>query len=217
LPEPCHLQHALVRKYIEYIQAKLDNYELHTPAEDASSLISWNAMEEKLHFHLESILYLPQLKDCDKIYFKIAVCHGVEQVSEEIHTEKFDLEKRSRDSSVLLNKLVSTDIKIRNLHRCAKLCICLHSVSRKKRESFSVCWLSLNLFDYTGSLLSGKKRCHMWQTTQNSFLSLCQADVSGSNPEKDCSLLNIEFMPNNSLGKKVSVHAKVLKNRNGHL
>ncbi len=185
------------------MQSKIKKCDLIRRAEETCSVISWNAMEEKLNFHLETIVYIPQLKECDKIYFKIAVYHGAEQVSEEIHTDKFDLEKRSRDSSVLLNLLVATDIKIRNLHRCSKLCICLHSVSKKKRESFSVCWVSFNLFDYTGALLSGKKNFYMWQTTQNSFMSLCQADVSGSNPDKDCSLLNIEFMPNNSLNKKV--------------
>ena len=59
-----------------------------------------------------------------------------------------------------------------------------------------MCWLSLNLFDYNGVLISGKKSFYLWQTTQNSFLNLCLSDVTGSNPNEDSSLLKVEFLSN---------------------
>lgn len=38
----------------------------------------------------------------------------------------------------------------------------------------------------------------MWSTTQNSFLSLCLSDVTGSNPNKDYAILNVDFLKKNS-------------------
>jgi hypothetical protein len=68
-----------------------------------------------------------------KIYFKLAIYHGKEQVSEEICTEKIDFEKSNRDATLKLRKKINMKINIKNLHRCAKLCICLYSISKKKK------------------------------------------------------------------------------------
>jgi len=185
------MQYDLISRYIKHTQNKLN----HCEPRLSTSEISWSyPAKETFTFFLDNVVYLPSLKDCDKIFFKIAIYHGHEQVSHEIYTDKIENEKKTRDSSVKLNKTINTEISIRNLHRCSKLCICLYSVSKKKKESFPVCWISLNLFDYKGYLISGKKGCYLWQTNQNSFLNLCTANVTGSNPNKDFSMLNIEFL-----------------------
>lgn len=206
MPQENQVQYDLINKYIKFQQNKLETID----SKLNSTEISWNS-KEKFSFYIDDIVYLPQLKDCDKIYFRIAVFHGQEQVSNEIYTDKIEIEKRSRDALIKINKRIDTDISIRNLHRCAKLCICLYSISRKKKESFSVCWISMNLFDYKGLLINGKKSYFLWQTTQNSFLNLCTANVTGSNPSEDCSLLNLEFLNSNKLTQVVFPNKEQIK------
>lgn len=113
-----------------------------------------------------------------------------------MESDKFELEKLGKDSSLKLNQSIKLDVRIKDLHRCAKLCLSLYCVSKKKREFFSIGWISLNIFDYNGYLINGKKKLYLWQTTQNSFLNLCLSDVTGQNPNKDYIRLNIEFLKN---------------------
>lgn len=70
----------------------------------------------------------------------------------------------------------------------------LNSIIVITKEFFSIGWISLNLFDYKGQLLNGKKKLYLWQGTQGSFLNQCLSDVSGQNPEKDFVRLNVEFL-----------------------
>lgn len=121
------------------------------------------------------------IKDCDKLFFKIAIYHGQELVTNTINTEKIDFEKMGRDASLKLNQNINLDISVKNLHRCAKLCICLYSISKKKKDEYvSVACITLNIFDYKGILINGKQTLHLWPTTQNSFLNICISDVTGN-------------------------------------
>ena len=128
LPEENHIQHELVTKYLKFTENKLNTFNVPSDA----SVITWNS-NETIKFYLDSIIYLPQLKDCNKIYFKIAIYHGADQVTNDVYTDKIDIEKKSRDALVKVNKSVDMNVKVMNLHRCAKLCICLYSISKKKK------------------------------------------------------------------------------------
>ena len=115
---------------MNFQQTKLDAY---NPKLNSTEL-SWNS-DEKFSFYLHNIAHLPQLKDYDKIFFKIAIYHGQDRVSSEIYTDKLDNEKSVRDASISINKVIETNIKVKNLHRCSKLCICLYAISKKKKKS----------------------------------------------------------------------------------
>ena len=111
------MQYDLISRYIKHTQNKLN----HCEPRLSTSEISWSyPAKETFTFFLDNVVYLPSLKDCDKIFFKIAIYHGHEQVSHEIYTDKIENEKKTRDSSVKLNKTINTEISIRNLHRCSK-------------------------------------------------------------------------------------------------
>ena len=54
--------------------------------------ISWDS-DEVFTMYLDNLVYLPYLKDCDKLFFKIAIYHGQDIVTHNIESERFDLEK----------------------------------------------------------------------------------------------------------------------------
>jgi len=102
-----------------------------------------------------------------------------------------------KDSSLKLNQNLSLGVKIKCLHRTAKLILSLQCISKKKREFFSIGWLSLNLFDFNGYLINGKKKFFLWHPLQNSSFSYeCSSEVSGQNPEKDYIRLHVDFLRN---------------------
>ncbi len=89
------------------------------------------------------------------------------------------------------------------MHRCAKLCISLNYLSKKRKEKDCIGWIILNLFDYKANLMNGKKNLYLWPsdsassftiTQEKTFVNLCQSGVSGQNPKKDFSLFKIEFL-----------------------
>jgi len=121
----------------------------------SSGDLSWNS-KEKFSFYLDSVSHLPMIKDCDKLFFKIAIYHGQELVTNILNTERIDYEKIGREAYLRINQNINLDINVKNLHRCAKLCICLYSISKKKRDEFvSIACITLNLFDYKGVLVNG--------------------------------------------------------------
>ena len=54
--------------------------------------MSWDS-DEIFTIYLDNLVYLPYLKDCDKLFFKIAIYHGQEIVTHNKESERFDLEK----------------------------------------------------------------------------------------------------------------------------
>lgn len=153
--------------------------------------------------YLENLIYTPYVKECEKLFFKIAIYHG-QDMKYETESDKFDYEKiTGKDSSIKLNKYIPFDYQIRKLHRCDKICISLYCVSKRKREFFSIGWISLNLFDYKGEIISGKKKLYLWPANQESFLAQCLSDVTGQNIEKDYVRLNCEILKNKPQETKI--------------
>jgi hypothetical protein len=145
---------------LEQIETKLDEQQnnLNLMTQNQFKTIgdlSWNS-KEKFSFYLDSVSHLPMIKDCDKLFFKIAIYHGQELVTNILSTERIDYEKIGREAYLRINQNINLDINVKNLHRCAKLCICLYSISKKKRDDFvSIACITLNLFDYKGILVNG--------------------------------------------------------------
>jgi hypothetical protein len=106
-----------------------------TPQLPLNELVSWNS-RDTFRIYLDNAVYLPAVKDCDKIFFKIAVYHG-QELRYQTESDKLDLEGLGRDSSLKLNQSINMEtVKIANLHRYSKLCISLFCMSKKKRVSF---------------------------------------------------------------------------------
>jgi phosphatidylinositol-4,5-bisphosphate 3-kinase catalytic subunit alpha/beta/delta len=155
--------------------------------------LSWIA-DDQYSIHLDNLTYLPYLKDCDKLFFKVSIYHGQDLVTN-IESERFDLEKLGKDSSLKLNQSLNLGIKVKSLHRTAKLCLSLYCISKKKREFFSIGWVSLNLFDFKGRLLNGNKKIYLWHPLQSSSLSYeSLSEVSGQNPDKDYIRVHLDFL-----------------------
>ncbi|CAF0737287.1 unnamed protein product [Brachionus calyciflorus] len=188
----------LVEKYLD-TKINLNKAVIH---ENYQSLC-WD-LNENFNIYLENLIYVPYVKECEKLYFKIAIYHG-QEMKYEIESDTFEYEKISgKDSSLRLNKYIPFDHQIRKLHRCDKICISLYCVSKRKREFFSIGWISLNLFDYKGELISGKKKLYLWQANQDSFANQCLSSVTGQNTEKDYVRLNCEFLRNKPPENKIS-------------
>ncbi|RMZ98332.1 hypothetical protein BpHYR1_021599, partial [Brachionus plicatilis] len=97
--------------------------------------ISWN-MNENFNVYLENLTYLPFIKECEKIYIKFSIYHA-QDMKYETESERFDFAKvAGKDSSLRLHKFIPFDYKIRKLHRCDRLNISIHCVTRRKRVSF---------------------------------------------------------------------------------
>ena len=184
---------SLVEKYIAYQEAELNEINQANAHLNKERELSWNS-NEMFTLYLDNLVYLPFLKDCEKLFFKIAIYHGEDPITNNVESEKFELEKLGKDSSLKLNQNINLGIKIKNLHRCAKLCISLYCISKKKREFFSIGWLSLNLFDFNGLLINGIRKLYLWQSTQSSFSHECLLDVSGQNPNMDYIRLHVDFL-----------------------
>lgn len=174
---------------IKHNQSVLSKLLQNSPTSGA--ILSWN-VSDPLTIYLDSISNLPSLKDTEKLFFRISVYHGQELVTKPIESNMIDPERISRDR-LGLSQIIKLDLKIRNIHRCAKICFSLYSISRKKREFFSIGYLNLNLFDYRGCLINGKKSMSMWPVLQNSLIGTSVSDVAGQNPKKDFVRFDFEF------------------------
>ena len=104
---------------------------------------------------------MPSLKDCDKVlnfdlliiiklnlkifylnkklFFKLAIYHGLETVSQDRISNYVDY------SSLKWFQTIDFNVQVRNLHRCAKLCIALYCQSKRKK----VCSLFLIISFYS--------------------------------------------------------------------
>jgi hypothetical protein len=123
-----------------------------------------------------------------------------------VESSRHDIEKISKDLNLylLFNQTVNFNLKIRDLPRSCKLCMCLCYTTRKKRDVNSIAWISFNLFDYEGLMANGVRNVFMWKTdAKSSFLYLCQTHVTGPNPEKDSARLKMEFLPNENINYSI--------------
>ena len=136
---------------IKHNQSVLSKLLQNSPTSGA--ILSWN-VSDPLTIYLDNISNLPSLKDTEKVknhpltrscivglilslsklFFRISVYHGQELVTKPIESNMIDPERINRDR-LGLSQIIKLDLKIRNIHRCAKICFSLYSISRKKRVS----------------------------------------------------------------------------------
>ena len=99
--------------------------------------LSWHA-STPLAVYLDSVVYLPVLRDCSKLFVRLAVYHGQEMITRLVESDKHDVPEQrpggvGADSSLRLAQLVDLGIEVRCLPRAAKLCVAIYCVSKKKR------------------------------------------------------------------------------------
>jgi hypothetical protein len=103
-----------------------------TPQLPINEIVSWYS-NDIFSIYLDNVLYLPYVRECDKLFFKIAVYHG-QELRFQAESGKIDFERLGKDSSLKLNQCINMEaVRIANLHRCSKICLSLYCVSKKKR------------------------------------------------------------------------------------
>lgn len=93
-------------------------------------VLSWNS-NELFSVYIDNIVYLPRLKDCEKVFLKLAIYHG-QELRQQIDSNKISVDK-AVSASLKLNQNILFDVRVKNLNRCAKLCISVHCISKRKR------------------------------------------------------------------------------------
>lgn len=98
--------------------------------------LSWSSTSssELFSLYLDNLVYLPKLKECERVFLKLAIYHG-QELRQQLESEKLCLaEKLSNGGSTLrINQTITFDVRVRNLNRCARLCISVHCISKKKK------------------------------------------------------------------------------------
>ena len=95
------------------------------------------------------------------------------------------------------------DISICNLPTCAKVCLSVCGLRRKKDEHWPLAWVNLPVFDFNGYLLQGKHTIHLWYPPCHMEGFLHPIGISGPNPCKETPCLELEFDSFGSLVKYV--------------
>lgn len=92
--------------------------------------LSWNS-NEMFSVYLDNLVYLPKHKDCDKIFLKVAIYHG-QELRQQLESDRICVDK-AVGTSLKLNQNIVFGVRLKNLNRCAKLCISVHCISKRKR------------------------------------------------------------------------------------
>ncbi|RNA35113.1 phosphatidylinositol 4-5-bisphosphate 3-kinase catalytic subunit alpha isoform [Brachionus plicatilis] len=140
---------------------------------------------------------IPQLFDCDKIFFKTSIFASGNQISRVFESDKYDLTMINEDIKlpIQFDKLIEFNVKIQSLPRCSKFCFGLFSISKKKKIISAFAFLSINLFDYKDFLINGRQKLSMWSLeSTDSFENLCLNHFTGSNPDKNSSYIRVHFL-----------------------
>ena len=96
------------------------------------------------------------------------------------------------------------NISIFNIPRCAKLCLSVCGVRKKKDEHWPLVWANIPIFDFRGHLLQGKHTIRLWYPPCHMEGFLNPLGISGSNPCKETPCLELDFNTFGSLVKYVS-------------
>ncbi|GFS05073.1 phosphatidylinositol-4,5-bisphosphate 3-kinase catalytic subunit alpha isoform [Elysia marginata] len=128
------------------------------------------------------------IKESSKIYIRACIYHGTEPMCEAKNTELVDSYNSRWDQ--WLDFLMVPD-----LPRSARLClsICSESKRRNRRVHYALAWGNLQLFDFNKRHLHGSYMLHLWSMPQGMDDLLNPIGITGSNPNKDCPCLEIEF------------------------
>ncbi|KAK6177652.1 hypothetical protein SNE40_015711 [Patella caerulea] len=130
------------------------------------------------------------VKEFGKIYVKAGIYHGTEPLCAAKNTHQEDSTNPRWDQ--WLEFLLIPDIP-----RSARLCLSICSVSlakrRNKKVHYALAWGNLQMFDFNSRLSSEKVSLHLWPMPQGMDDLLNPIGLPGSNPDKDCPCLEIEF------------------------
>jgi len=68
----------------------------------------------------------------------MAIFHGQELATEIMETSKFDWDPKDTKFHFSLEQYIYFNMNIKNIHRCAKICISLNSVTKRKKVCFAL-------------------------------------------------------------------------------
>ncbi len=161
--------------------------------------VSWKLLSldsnEYFSFYLGYLSYYPTSKDNDRIFIRASIYHGQDKVGQDIDSNIIDSDKVEEFHFLNFNQTMQFNVRLSELHRSAKLCICLNTIAKRRKEISPIAWISLNIFDFKSSIINGKKSIHLWPPqSQKSFTSMCISEVTGQNPDKSFALLKAEFL-----------------------
>ncbi|XP_059152563.1 phosphatidylinositol 4,5-bisphosphate 3-kinase catalytic subunit alpha isoform-like [Physella acuta] len=150
------------------------------------SLCIWD-VQAKLRIKINCAAYV-NIKEVGKIYVRACICYGTEALGEAISTHQVDSNSPRWDEWLEF-------LMVPDLPRSAKLClsICSESKRRNRKVQYALAWGNLQLFDFNERHLNGKFSLHMWSMPQGMDDLLNPIGITGSNPNKDCPCLEIEF------------------------
>ncbi|CAG5126160.1 unnamed protein product, partial [Candidula unifasciata] len=128
------------------------------------------------------------IKELGRIYIRACIYHGTEALSEAKNTK--EVESSSPRWDEWLEFLMVPD-----LPRSARLClsICSESKRRNRKVHYALAWGNLQLFDFNKRHLRDKYSLYLWSMPQGMDDLLNPIGITGSNPNKDCPCLEIEF------------------------
>ncbi|KAL4221541.1 Phosphatidylinositol 4 [Mactra antiquata] len=128
------------------------------------------------------------VKELGKIYVKAGLYHGTEPLCETQQTKEVD--STNPRWNEWLEFLYLPDIP-----RSAKICFSICSVSKKKNKKthYALAWGNLQVFDFNNRLLNDKVSLQFWPLPHGLDELLNPIGIPGSNPDKDCPCLEIEF------------------------
>ncbi|RUS87111.1 hypothetical protein EGW08_005111 [Elysia chlorotica] len=128
------------------------------------------------------------IKESCKIYVRACIYHGTEPMCEAKNTELVDSYNPRWDQWLDFLRVPDTP-------RSARLClsICSESKRRNRRVHYALAWGNLQLFDFNKRHLHGRYMLHLWSMPQGMDDLLNPIGITGSNPNKECPCLEIEF------------------------
>ncbi|XP_041377444.1 LOW QUALITY PROTEIN: phosphatidylinositol 4,5-bisphosphate 3-kinase catalytic subunit alpha isoform-like [Gigantopelta aegis] len=144
-------------------------------------------VQTKLRIKISCATYV-NVKELGKIYVKACIYHGTEPLCEAKNTQQVDSTNPRWDEWLEF-------LRIPDLPRSVRLCLSICSVSKRKNKKvdYALAWGNLQMFDFNDRLLSEKLSLHLWPMPQGMDELLNPIGLPGSNPDKDCPCLQIEF------------------------
>ncbi|XP_045163414.2 phosphatidylinositol 4,5-bisphosphate 3-kinase catalytic subunit alpha isoform-like [Mercenaria mercenaria] len=128
------------------------------------------------------------VKEKGNIYVKAGLYHGTEPLCEVKQTKEVD------NTNPRWNQWLEF-LYLPDIPRSSKICFSICSVSKKKNKKthYALAWGNLQVFDFNNRLLNDKFSLHLWSLPHGLDETLNPIGIPGSNPDRDCPCLEIEF------------------------
>lgn len=139
-----------------------------------------------------------------KIAVQCGIFCGDEILCRPIHTSEKLVEEK--EDKCVWNETVHFDIKVCNLPRAAKLCLCIYEFSptqknarfRKYGDGYAspLSWVNTMVFDYKGFLKSNHLTLNTWMYNSDEYSSMMLRPLGclSSNPERDQHSITVSFV-----------------------